>query len=181
MSSGIQKMIELNERDAAERAIRKASSITSFTGKHRVFSNFFPASVYILVGTRWVKCPSVEHGFQASKTLSQQWRRKIIEAPSAADAKRMGQDVRRVSYWEEVKIVVMLELLRQKFLLSRKAGRDLLLTSDVKLIEGNTWHDNFWGICECGREGIPGVRDGCTGGLNWLGRLLMRVRKDLMA
>jgi predicted NAD-dependent protein-ADP-ribosyltransferase YbiA (DUF1768 family) len=57
----------------------------------------------------------------------------------------------------------MEQLLRQKF-----AGpRAFLLaaTSPAELIEGNTWHDTFWGVC----DGI---------GENNLGRLLMKIRDD---
>lgn len=150
-------------------------SITEFSGRNRFLSNFYtPAPVYILVGLKWAKCPDVEHGYQASKTLDIVKRKQIIAAPTPAYAKSMGKHVKRVSYWEEVKLVVMLELLRQKY--SRAKFREkLLLTDDAKLIEGNWWHDNFWGVCSC---------DNChrkigDGAENWLGRLTMRVRKDL--
>ena len=151
--------------------------ITSFSGRYSFLSNFSPAPVYILIGTKWVRCPTVEHGFQASKTLSQHWRRKIVDAPTARDAKAFGHKVQRVSYWEDVKIVVMLELLRQKF--SRSKLRDQLVRTELAtLIEGNTWHDNFWGICSCGTCSDARRRDDIDG-QNWLGKLLMRVRKDI--
>lgn len=152
--------------------------IQLFDGKHRWLSNFAPSTVYILIGMKWVKCPTVEHAFQASKTLSQDERRKIVSANSPYTAKHLGRSVRVVSYWEEIKIVVMLELLRQKF--SRKElAKRLVNTLDAPLVEGNYWHDNFWGVCRCGSRDVPDVRDSCTGGENWLGKLLMRVRKDI--
>jgi len=48
----------------------------------------------------------------------------------------------------------------------------LLATGDTKLLEGNRWHDNFWGNCDC-----PNCRD--KPGLNYLGKILMRVRLEL--
>ena len=44
-------------------------------------------------------------------------------------------------------------------------------TGDAELIEGNTWHDNYWGVCSCSK---------CNGrGKNRLGKLLMKVREEL--
>jgi predicted NAD-dependent protein-ADP-ribosyltransferase YbiA (DUF1768 family) len=39
-------------------------------------------------------------------------------------------------------------------------------TGDRKLVEGNYWHDTFWGVCN-------GV------GENYLGEILMHVRQEL--
>lgn len=59
----------------------------------------------------------------------------------------------------------MRDLLIQKFE-DEQLKIDLLDTGDVELIEGNTWDDTFWGVCN-------GV------GTNWLGRLLMEIRSNL--
>ena len=46
----------------------------------------------------------------------------------------------------------------------------LLATGGEELIEGNWWHDNFFGVCTCGP---------CDGkGKNNLGKILMRVREE---
>ena len=42
----------------------------------------------------------------------------------------------------------------------------LLSTEDSSLVEGNDWNDKFWGVCQ-GK------------GLNHLGRILMKVRKEV--
>lgn len=145
--------------------------ITEFSGRHAFLSNFHPSPVRILVGGEWHKCATVEHAYQASKTLNKRWRTKIIECPTPGAAKRMGNRIEKVCYWDDVKKIVMLELLRQKF--SRAAFRHALLrTGSVTLLEGNHWHDNFWGMCSCGA-------DSCLVGENWLGRLLERVRTDV--
>ena len=47
----------------------------------------------------------------------------------------------------------------------------LLATGDEEVVEGNTWHDRYWGRCKCVKH-----EGEC---LNWLGRILMRVRADL--
>lgn len=151
-------------------------AITSFSGKYAFLSNFAPTPVYVLVGRVWVKAPTVEHGYQASKTLDMNWRGKIISAPTAGAAKRMGNRVKSVVYWEDVKTIIMLELLRQKFARD-KMRRALLRTEDADLIEGNVWHDNFWGVCVCGNDASS--NGDCGEGSNWLGRLLERVRTDV--
>lgn len=145
------------------------SLIDRFEGRYAWLSNFAPSNVYILVGMKWVRCLTVEHAYQASKTLINSERLEIIRAPTPSQAKRLGQQVHISSYWEHVKKVVMLELLRQKF--SRvKMLRRLQRTASMELLERNTWHDNYWGSCIC---------ETCMdGGENWLGKLLMRVRKD---
>lgn len=150
-----------------------ADDIVAFRGKNAFLSNFAPSTVYILVGTKWVKCPTVEHAYQASKTLDQHERLRIISCATPKDAKDRGNSVDVVSYWEEVKRVVMLELLRQKFshVPLQRALRD---TGRAQLIEGNMHHDNYWGACMCAMCDEDGAE-----GENWLGQLLMRVRRDI--
>lgn len=106
--------------------------------------------------------PSTEHAYQAAKTLNLAERREIQEAATCGKAKRLGQKVELRSDWEEIKIEVMRDLLFQKFSYPDLQDK-LLATGDQHLVEGNTWGDRFWGVCE-GR------------GLNHLGRLLMDVR-----
>lgn len=62
----------------------------------------------------------------------------------------------------------MEELLRIKFSgIDPFLTRALLETGDAELIEGNTWNDTFWGVCNGEGE-------------NNLGRLLMKVREELI-
>jgi predicted NAD-dependent protein-ADP-ribosyltransferase YbiA (DUF1768 family) len=65
----------------------------------------------------------------------------------------------------------MLTLLREKFRDWNLRDR-LLNTGDAILIEGNTWHDTYWGHCICPR---------CHGGANFLGILLTQVRTECLA
>lgn len=69
--------------------------------------------------------------------------------------------------WEEEKLRVMAVALRQKFT-SHLALRSMLVaTRDKDLVEASP-HDYFWG---CGRKQT---------GQNFLGKLLMRLRADLI-
>lgn len=47
----------------------------------------------------------------------------------------------------------------------------LIATHPHPLVEGNTWHDQFWGDCRCDR--CPGQGD------NMLGVVLMGLRNEL--
>ena len=69
----------------------------------------------------------------------------------------------------QVKDKVMLNFLRIKFMNAELRDK-LLETGDSVLIEGNTWHDNYWGNCSCAK-----CKD--IEGKNMLGRLLMQVRE----
>ena len=64
----------------------------------------------------------------------------------------------------------MREVVICKFMQNPDLMKKLLATGDAKLVEGNTWHDNYWGICRCGS------RDKCGTGSNMLGKILMQVR-----
>lgn len=114
--------------------------------------------------------PSVENAFQAAKTLDPE-ERVQFETINAVQSKRLGQKVTMQPQWDYTRVQVMKSLVRQKF--QNPELRDkLLATGDEALEETNKWHDNYWGACQCAR---------CNGklGLNWLGRILMSVRKEL--
>ena len=113
-----------------------------------------------------MRFPSVEHAFQAAKTNDLETRKLFMIAPTAKDAKRFGRQVKLRKDWDSVKVNVMEMLLRQKF--ARPALREQLLsTEDSMLIEGNNHGDTFWGVCQG-----PGE--------NYLGRLLMKIRQEII-
>ena len=135
--------------------------IDDFRGKYRFLSNFHDIEV-MLDGVAY---KSTERAYQASKTLNASERALIREAPTNAKARQLGQRVTLRPDFNPIKIGVMLDLTRQKF--SDPELRQLLLaTGDSELVEGNTWGDTFWGVCN-------GV------GQNWLGRCLMQVRDEI--
>lgn len=136
--------------------------INSFTGGFRFLSNFYPSVI------RWddKEYKTVEHAFQAAKTHDDAQQEFIRKASTPFQAKQRGRKVDLRDDWESIKDGVMLELLRRKF--SDKAMRaELLNTKGAELIEGNTWGDTYWGVCN-GR------------GKNVLGKLLMAVREEIV-
>jgi len=107
--------------------------------------------------------PTVEHAFQASKTLDSRDRAAIRDAESPRKAKRIGRSVQLRNDWDSVRVDVMKELLVKKFE-TNELRTKLLATKDAELVSGG---DSFWGK-------VDGM------GLNQLGKLLMEIRGDLM-
>jgi len=143
-------------------------SIDDFQGDYAFLSNFAPAPVRL----NGVQYPTVEHAYQAAKTLELAEREKIRGASTPGLARKMGRKVAKRPDWPDLKVDLMRDLVRQKFEGQRDLKKSLLATGDAELVEGNTWHDNFWGNCRC-------ARCASTPGQNWLGRILMDVRRHL--
>ena len=138
--------------------------IKEFQGEYRFLSNFWPCRVW-LDGDEY---KSVEHAYQAAKTLDKEQRQFIREAASPGQAKRRGNTVRIRKDWESVKLVIMSDLVEQKFIYNSILKSQLLSTGDKLLQEGNRWGDTYWGV------------DLRTGqGSNHLGKILMRIRNKL--
>lgn len=136
--------------------------IESFTlaAGYGFLSNFHTSTIYI-DGKPY---PSVEHAYQASKTLNEDTREVIRNAKSPGEAKKLGKCVQLRPDWDSVKVDLMRQFLRQKFE-SPFLRHQLLETGDADLVYGNTWNDRFWGVCR-------------GGGNNWLGKLLMELRNE---
>jgi len=142
--------------------------INNFDGDYAFLSNFAHSPI-TFKGKQWL---TVEHIFQAEKTLDEDMGEQIRIAPTSRKAKRIGRMVPLRSDWEQIKMEVMLNCIRLKFRQHPKLKKKLLGTGDAVLIEGNTWHDNIWGDCSCPK---------CWNieGKNLLGRILMQVREEL--
>lgn len=136
--------------------------------------NFFLSSFYnaYLMYEGIIYC-STEAAFQAAKTLDVAERARVVRM-SQSDAKKAGRSLQLRPGWEEVKDKVMYDVCRAKFTMnsSLKLAERLLATGDEELVEGNTWHDNYWGDCTCDKcKNIPGR--------NQLGKTLMKLREDI--
>ncbi|KAH0467846.1 hypothetical protein IEQ34_002879 [Dendrobium chrysotoxum] len=142
------------------------------------FSNFSPHSI-IMPDETGVPCmwPTVEHYYQAQKFLGvdNPLAKGLIEqikcTRSPEEAARIGRKVQREQPelvhpdWDTVKIDVMYRGLRCKFSMHPHLNSLLRSTAGFVLVEASP-HDLFWGG---GREGE---------GLNYLGRLLMKLRSE---
>lgn len=143
-------------------------TIDAFQGEYRFLSNFWPARV------RWAgtSFPTVEHAYQAAKFDVAF--HSLFTTGSPGQAKRRARELAHAQInlanlkspdFDLRRIFIMQDLVRQKFN-DPDLARRLLATDPEQLIEGNTWHDEFWGRC----NGI---------GLNMLGEILMSRRAVL--
>lgn len=135
--------------------------IEGFQGEFRFLSNFVPCRVKL----DGVFYPSVEHAYQAAKSLNVEERIILEKARGPRHAKRLGQLITKRPDWDDVKEDIMRDLLIQKF--SQPHFMKLLLsTGDAYLEETNTWKDIYWGVYQ-------------EKGLNRLGCILMDIRADI--
>lgn len=175
--------------------------ITEFTGPYRYLSNFWEAPIsWATPGYHTeVVWATNEHAFQAAKTDQHPELTAIWQARTPGDAKRLGRRVTLREGWDGQRKQVMLSLALAKFTQHPDLAGLLLLTDGEELIEGNRWHDNYWGRCSCLRcQNSEGSRvtadyqpewfgtsmaycgDGHPG-KNYLGKILMAVRDVLRA
>jgi len=144
-----------------------SNPISRFEGYFSFLSNFHECNI-IYDGLLF---SSVEAAFQASKCQSHAERVPFGDM-SPRQARAAGRRVSLRPDWEECKLKIMYTLVLQKFASDPDLRNKLLATGDTQLLEGNRWHDNYWGDCEC-----PNCRN--TPGQNYLGKILMRVRLEL--
>ena len=143
--------------------------VSEFRGTYVFLSNFYSQS--IRVPSLDAPASTAEHAYQALKTLDRGQRSWILDSPTPGVAKRRGRGVILRPDWNTVRADVMRDVLEAKFADPVLAAR-LAATGDAQLVEGNHWHDQFWGSCLCPRhEAVPGK--------NMLGELLMRIRAGL--
>jgi len=146
-------------------------NIIKFRGEHSWLSNFHDCETPIeLPSPDYNKYPTVEHAYQAAKTKNMVFR-DMISRGTPTEAKRFyknrKKDIRED--WEDIKLTVMEYCLRQKYSkeLNPKLHKKLIDTGNVEIIEGNQWHDVWWGQCPIGV------------GKNNLGKLIMKIRGEL--
>lgn len=128
---------------------------------YEFLSNFYTCPVTF----EHVTYPSAENAYQASKTLDLT-ARKQFETCTAGQAKRLGRTLVLRPNFNQAKVTIMYDILRNKFGSSQELMRKLLATGSEELVEGNVWHDTFWGVCD-GK------------GQNMLGKMLMHLRRQI--
>lgn len=142
--------------------------IDCFAGKYSFLSNFYDYPV-TYNGLTYL---NNEAAFQAQKTLDEKIRKEFITL-SPNLAKRKGRKLELRADWEEVKDKIMYEICEQKFnnFVKDCPGMKLDETGTEEIVEGNYWHDNYWGNCTC---------DKCKNieGKNQLGKILMTIRDN---
>lgn len=135
--------------------------IDSFSDEYDFLSNFYPCNI-TYNGLTYL---STEAAFQAQKSIDEKVRKEFTTL-NPSQAKKQGRKVILRKDWEQIKDLVMYEICKIKFSIPELKEK-LLSIHDAELIEGNTWNDRYWGVC----NGF---------GKNQLGKILMQIRKELV-
>ena len=138
-------------------------NVKGFFGPYRFLSNFQVAPV-IYEGVNY---PSTEAAYQAAKSLDPEIRKQFTNL-NPSESKKLGQKIKVRSDWEDVKYKVMLDICTSKFTIHSDLREALISTDGKYLEETNHWMDFTWGVCN-GK------------GTNWLGKILMKIREDLIS
>jgi ribA/ribD-fused uncharacterized protein len=146
-----------------ENLMPEITQIHQFRGEYAFLSNFYTVKIV----HEGITFPSAEHAYQAMKTFDREERIRISNLKTPGMAKRAGRMIKIRPDFEDSKIVIMFRILNVKFSVP-ELKQKLLATGNAHLKEGNYWHDNFWGSCEC-----VSCQDH---GMNHLGKLLETVR-----
>lgn len=149
--------------------------VARFREEYAFLSNFHKCKIKDYEGNVFT---SAEAMFQSYKTTDPKERAKFTKM-GPKEAKAAGRKVKLRSDWEEIKFDVMWYVVYQKFSQSHLLTKQLIETSGMNLIEGNTWGDKYWGAVPTKvpvGEGDISVFEGD----NRLGQILMQVRKILV-
>lgn len=137
--------------------------IDRFRGTYSFLSNFSTYKVFYMGDTYY----SAEAAYQGAKAATDLQRMKMVRVKRPDFARRIGRNMKPIrADWENVKLRVMYDIVKAKFLQNEKLQAKLLATRDRMLIEGNDWGDTFWGMVDGEGE-------------NNLGKILMRVREEI--
>ena len=135
--------------------------ITAFTGEYYFLSNYCTCPITI----DGLTYRSAEAAFQAAKCSDPIDRAAFCTVPPNV-AKAIGRKIKLRDGWEKERDGIMADIIHAKFSQNPGFAQALIDTDDAELIEGNTWNDNYWGMCGCTR-----CRSEGTKGLNKLGKI----------
>lgn len=156
--------------------------IDSFHGENFFLSNMYPLKFHILTGETSAR--TSEHAYQAAKFVDPATHHRVAWA-SAQDrglgekldgiaAKNMAHELIDAGEpmrpnWQNIKLGVMYEVVRRKFIANPDIRELLAATGGEPLVEGNDWGDTFWGQDSETKHGE-----------NHLGQILEHVRTDII-
>ena len=136
--------------------------IGHFRKEYMFLSNMYNCPVTY----KGVTYKSSESAYQAQRMLNESDKKKFVNL-SGFDAKKLVNKLPGRKDWHEVNTQIMREILYAKFEQNKDLADKLVATGSKELIEGNNWHDQYWGVF-------------CGEGKNMLGKLLMEVRSELV-
>ncbi len=138
--------------------------ICFYEHEYYVFSNFSAFAI------EWKGhlCMTSEHAYHTEKFEDEKLKELIRATRSAHDSQKIAQQHKDQyrSDWNEVKVVIMKEILHAKVAQHPYVKKKLLESGERTLVE-DSWRDDFWGW---------GTN---KDGQNMLGKLWMEVRNEV--
>lgn len=130
--------------------------------------------------------PNVISAFQAAKTFDMDKRAEIRLSGWFGEIVEIGHSLELRSDWMDVRVGIMYDLLKQKFsdpyykkLLLETGDADIVYSHEMDDMLYDFDHESSFALYDkCTNEGFWGVDDGI--GKNNLGKLIMRIRSELM-
>lgn len=138
--------------------------VKEFKGEYAFLCNFHKVNVpFVYNGVTY---NTSEAAFQASKYDGHNSKmvHNVFARCTPDESKKLGRAIKLRKDWEEVKDNIMFDVVKAKFDADPELKQKLLDTGDMELIEGNTWGDTYWGVCN-------------GQGQNRLGTTLMQLRE----
>lgn len=136
---------------------------------------------------------SVEAGYMAQKCDDIAWKKYCSTISPHGNAqgemKKAAYKVDLVKDFRDKQLKIMLDLLRLKFRNNPELANKLVATYPRMIMEGNVWNDRYWGATISKRDSSNNVEleklykefpQYFYVGENYLGRLLMKVRDELL-
>lgn len=138
--------------------------IKSFSGTNFFLSNLYQSTT----AHNGLYYQSAESAFQASRCCTLHDRKSFADLNGIGNgyqAKELIRHFRHREEYTEQSVTAMIDIVTDKFYRNPILLDKLLATGDKDIVNGNNWHDIFWGV------------DSRTGeGQNWLGLILQTVR-----
>lgn len=161
-----------NKDVATDEKVKDNTIIDKFKDEYAFLSNFYPCKIkWPLNEQPQFTYQNSEALFQAMKTHNSHLQEQFTHL-DGSKAKKLGRSSitgsQMRSDWDSIRKDIMYEIVKQKFIQNPDLKNKLLATGDAYLIEGNYWHDTYWGVNSKTGEGE-----------NHLGRILMKVREEL--
>jgi hypothetical protein len=162
---------ENNQVQSAQATRKRKERIITFRGPKNPLSNLYPCNLK----EGGIPFKSGEHKYQYKKAIhhgNDETAERILQAPSAIEAKRIGDSIQTKNDWRKICRPIMEEIISEK-LKSCVPFRNCLLSSDEAILVEAT-RDKYWGAGllphECKRSSeYPGE--------NMLSKILMNARE----
>lgn len=135
-------------------------TINSFNYENAFLSNMYSCKVEF----EGLTYTCSEAAFQAAKCKNPADRIKFTELDGKT-AKALGKKIELRASWNQIRYGVMYNVVYNKFMQNEALYKKLMATKGVTLVEGNTWGDKYWGVCNGEGE-------------NKLGKILMDIRDN---